>query len=216
MDRGWALVGDAAAFLDPLYSPGLDHCAFSAYATASLIEQDLAGVLGDGPLESAIADHNRQFERSYERAFHALYEDKYELLGDAELTAAAFYMDTAMYFLGVVHGVVEHPDGYRHPVLGQDTRGSRIGYRVLRFANRRLVKLARRRRQRGTYGRRNAGWRCMCSDFGRARRRLTGAHRKGLRLWLRAEIGDMWHRTLGRLLRRPRLGTGVSVGEEHA
>ena len=26
---GWALLGDAAAFLDPYYSPGLDHAAFS-------------------------------------------------------------------------------------------------------------------------------------------------------------------------------------------
>ena len=34
MGRGWALLGDAAAFLDPYYSPGLDHASFTAEATA--------------------------------------------------------------------------------------------------------------------------------------------------------------------------------------
>jgi hypothetical protein len=37
MGDGWALVGDAAAFLDPYYSPGLDHCAFSSAATAEIV-----------------------------------------------------------------------------------------------------------------------------------------------------------------------------------
>src|SRR5688572_22993929 len=43
MGRGWALLGDAAAFLDPYYSPGLDHAAFTAEATASIIKDDAMG-----------------------------------------------------------------------------------------------------------------------------------------------------------------------------
>ena len=36
---GWTLVGDASAFLDPLYSPGLDFCAFTAQGAVSLMEK---------------------------------------------------------------------------------------------------------------------------------------------------------------------------------
>ncbi len=36
---GWVLAGDAAGFLDPLYSPGLDFCAFTASAAAALIRR---------------------------------------------------------------------------------------------------------------------------------------------------------------------------------
>ena len=32
---GWVLAGDAASFIDPLYSPGLDFCAFTASAARS-------------------------------------------------------------------------------------------------------------------------------------------------------------------------------------
>jgi len=48
--RGWALGGDAAAFLDPLYSHGLDHATFSTYATAGPIGDDLAGHLSETDL----------------------------------------------------------------------------------------------------------------------------------------------------------------------
>lgn len=38
MDRGWALVADAAAFMDPYYSPGLDHASMSVWSTMTVIE----------------------------------------------------------------------------------------------------------------------------------------------------------------------------------
>ncbi|HEY6112221.1 MAG TPA: NAD(P)/FAD-dependent oxidoreductase, partial [Chthoniobacterales bacterium] len=34
---GWALVGDAAGFIDPLYSPGLDFCSYTSYFVAELL-----------------------------------------------------------------------------------------------------------------------------------------------------------------------------------
>ena len=34
-------MGDAASFIDPYYSPGLDHAAMSVYATARILEADL-------------------------------------------------------------------------------------------------------------------------------------------------------------------------------
>jgi flavin-dependent dehydrogenase len=71
MGEGWALLGDAAAFLDPYYSPGLDHAAFSAEATASIIRRDAAGE----DIGAAIAEHNETFVRSYHRFFRAAYKD---------------------------------------------------------------------------------------------------------------------------------------------
>src|SRR5678816_4613307 len=42
-DDGWAVVGDAAGFIDPLYSPGLDFCSYTSYYVADLIARSLAG-----------------------------------------------------------------------------------------------------------------------------------------------------------------------------
>lgn len=39
----WALVGEAGAFVDPLYSPGTDYIAFANNFTAELIRRDFAG-----------------------------------------------------------------------------------------------------------------------------------------------------------------------------
>ena len=191
-DRGWALVGDAAGFIDPFYSPGLDHCATSAFATASLIDADLKGDQSDDDLRRAIDVHNERFTRSYPLYFKALYEDKYELMGDAELSAVAFYLDTAMYYLGVLHGPQNDVSELAIPPFGRSILPVRLAYGLMRFTNRRLVRIARNRQRRGTYGRRNVGWTCMVDNFGRARRTLSPAHRKGLRLWARIEMGELW------------------------
>jgi flavin-dependent dehydrogenase len=46
-DDRWALVGEAGAFVDPLYSPGSDFIAYANSFTAELIRTDFAG--GDLP-----------------------------------------------------------------------------------------------------------------------------------------------------------------------
>lgn len=196
-DRGWALVGDAAGFIDPYYSPGLDHCATSTFATAHLIEADLKGGQSADELNSALAVHNERFTRSYPLYFKALYEDKYELMGDAELSAAAFYLDTAMYYLGVVHGPQNDVSEMAIPPFGRSILPAKLAYGLMRFTNRRLVGIARNRQRRGTYGRRNVGWTCMVDNFGRANRTLSPAHRKGLKLWARIEAGELWAKLTG-------------------
>ena len=40
---GWVLAGDAAGFIDPLYSPGLDFCAFTSQIAGSLVAKALSG-----------------------------------------------------------------------------------------------------------------------------------------------------------------------------
>ena len=73
MGNGWALLGDAAAFLDPYYSPGLDHAAFSVDATTSIIAADARGE----DVSARIREHNETFVRSYHRFFRAAFKDKY-------------------------------------------------------------------------------------------------------------------------------------------
>ena len=196
-DKGWALIGDAASFMDPYYSPGLDHACISAYATARLVASDLNGDFGanaDSPaLAQAVHEHNSRFLRSFERWIGALYLDKYELFGDAELTACAYWLDTAGYFIGVVGPAYANTQALANPVFGQPIAQARWAYEIMRFFNRRLSALARARRDSGRYGARNVGWRCYTKSFDTGIRVVPALFR-GLRLWMRLELQTMYDR----------------------
>lgn len=192
MGEGFALVGDAASFLDPYYSPGLDHVSMSVYATARLIEDDLGGQLAGEALDEAIDLHNGRFRRSIDRWFDALYRDKYEIFGDAELAGAAFYLDTALYYFGVVGPILRDVDTMRLPVFGLELPQATAAYRFLAFYRKRLTVLARKRSERGVYGRKNRGWRSLSGGFGDPKRRgIPGPFWRGLRLWLTAEAMEV-------------------------
>jgi flavin-dependent dehydrogenase len=198
-DRGWALVGDAAAFIDPWYSPGLDHASLSAYATARVIEDDLNGKLADdGALEAALTVHNDQFARSYHRWLNALYIDKYELMGDAELTGASFLLDTGLYYVGVVTPLDEDIEEMRYPLFGKDLWQTAAAFRFMQFYNRRLVKLARLRQAYGCYGRRNRGWRSLEKTATVGRTGSNGMIAAGIKLWLKAELHGLGLRLSGK------------------
>jgi len=195
-ERGWALVGDAAMFIDPYYSPGLDHAAISVYASVQLLADELGGKLDDAALSRRLAEHNDKFARSCERWFRALYQDKYELFGDAELVRCAFLVDTSLYYLGIVGPIYADSKLLGEPLFGQPIVQTRIAYGFMRFFNRRLTTLARRRRQAGLYGRRNVGWRPYSRPFGLGTGAL-GPLWRGLRQWLLLE----WECALQRLRR---------------
>lgn len=192
MGDGYALVGDAASFLDPFYSPGLDHVSMSVYATARLLTEELSGELEGASLESAIDTHNTRFRNSIDRWFDGLYRDKYEIFGDAELLAAAFYLDTALYYFGVVGPILRDTDALRLPTLGLDLPQAKAAHRFLSFYRGRLTTLARKRQARGVLGARNRGWRCLSGGFGNPTRRgLPRPFWKGLRIWLWAELKEL-------------------------
>lgn len=159
MDRGWALVADAAAFIDPYYSPGLDHASMSVWATTRVLAEDLRTGVDQATLDREIEAHNDRFLRSYPRWISSLYLGKYELMGDAELTACSFWVDTSLYYIGVVNQVYKDPDALRWPTFGLPIPGTRIAAATMRLFKQRLVTIARFRRAIGTYGRRNHGWR---------------------------------------------------------
>ena len=185
---GWQIVGDAAGFQDPLYSAGLDFCAFTVSSAVSRIAAESEGRPAD------YGDINARFLRSYHGWFQALYKDKYHYLGDAELMHAAFLMDIGWFYFGPVRELCTCPKGgfERFPF---DGRIDGAVSRFMAFANRRLSKIARKRRACGTYGRKNLDHRFIVKGFVPAPP-VLGQVWLGIKIWLRAEWGALF-------LRRP-------------
>ena len=181
----WATVGDAAGFIDPLYSPGLDFCSYTSYYVADLLARNLKGE----DVSAGIDYYNEQYPVTYRLWFETLYKDKYYYMGDAELMAAALLLDVGMYFIGLVIPVYKDPECEFLHLPFEGTPGRVVGA-MMSFYNRRLVTLAKRRLAKGCYGSRNAGWRELYDGFvpdGRVRKLI----RKGLGHWLRAELTNL-------------------------
>jgi len=149
---GFVLVGDAAGFIDPFYSPGMDWITYTTSAAAALVD----GCLRNEPADSLIARHNALFSTSYDRWFRAIYKDKYFYMGDHELQTLAFRLDLGLYYAGVVsqpfkHGAValEIPS-----FAGPHTT---LPFKFIAFYNRRLAAIAQSRIARGVWGESNAG-----------------------------------------------------------
>ena len=161
---GFVLVGDASAFLDPLYSPGMDWISFTVSSATRLILSQQRGE-AVAPL---VAKHNREFARSYHRWFTAIYRDKYEYLGEYDLLRLVFLLDLGFYYLGVASQPFKR--GKRalcEPVF--TTAHSRPFYLLMRWYNRRFAEMARSRRARARLGRRNAGRRFLFGGYTFAR-----------------------------------------------
>lgn len=180
---GWVCVGDAAGFMDPLYSQGLDYCAHTVYAAHRLILDGLDGK----SMEQPVAELNTLFVQSYDRWYQALYRGKYHYLGDAQLMHAAFLMDLASYFIGPVRLVYEDPER-EFALLPYAGRAGAIFAGFMSFYNRRLAILADRRWAAGEYGRQNEGNRFLIkSGFVPQLGSMFQLLRKGIGIWLRAE-----------------------------
>jgi flavin-dependent dehydrogenase len=201
MGKGWALMGDAAAFLDPYYSPGLDHAAFCSEATAAIIGAEAKGE----DVTSKIDEHNVTFVRSYHRFFNAVYRDKYVYMGEADLLAASMLLDTAQYYIFVVIPAYRFfKKFFWMPVLGP--KPAFLSYHLMSFYNRRFKAIATARRNAGLADRRNHGRRIKAYfDLGLAPFHMA---LRGLKLWYIAEMDAV------RLMLRPkRRGKGVEAGK---
>jgi flavin-dependent dehydrogenase len=157
---GFALVGDAGAFIDPFYSPGMDWVSFTATATSSLV---IAQQRGES-LEPLIERHNADFTRSYQRWFEAVYQDKYYYLGDYDLMRLAFLLDLGLYYLGVASQPFKRgASALNEPVFSLPR--SVPFYRLMRLYGRRFAAMARSRRQRGVWGQRNDSRRFLFGGY---------------------------------------------------
>jgi flavin-dependent dehydrogenase len=91
----WALVGEAAAFTDPLYSPGGDYIAIENDWVTDLVRRDLAGEEA-----GALAKRAALYEQALLHRLDStllLYDGLYGTLGSFELFASKWDLDTACY-----------------------------------------------------------------------------------------------------------------------
>ena len=184
---GFVLVGDASAFLDPLYSPGMDWISYTSVGAARLVGAWRRGE----EIGALIEEHNKSFATSYERMFEALYEGKYDYLGDYDLMRLAFRLDIALYYLFVVRPVfLGGREGLDHPPYA--VKEACPIFRLMRGYNRRFGAMARERRRRGAFGRHNAGRRDMFPGFNFRVSQLLQIIGGALVGWLWLEVTEGW------------------------
>jgi flavin-dependent dehydrogenase len=186
---GFVLVGDASAFIDPLYSPGMDWIAFTASAAVELIAKCKEGE-NPSPL---VEKHNRDFLISYQRMFGALYQDKYDYLGDFDLMRVSFRLDIVTYYLYVVRFLYKNgPQAILKPPFSPKEAGP--FFRFMCFYNRRLAAMGRSRRERGVFGQHNKDQRDLVSGFNFRLGQLFRTAFDGLWIWLKLELQEGWRK----------------------
>ncbi len=184
---GFALVGDAAGFIDPFYSPGLDWVAYTVSAAADLI---IAERKGEQDIPARIERHNRDFVRAYRRWFEAIYQDKYEYMGDFELFRVAFLLDLGLYYLFVAsQPFLRGAEVLIRPIYSLPV--STPFFWLMRFYNRRVAAMARVRRARGVLGKQNVGRRFLFPGFTFS---FTSANwvGKAFAKWMWLEVTEGW------------------------
>ena len=92
VDR-WGLVGEAAAFLDPFYSPGSDFIAIGNQMVGKLIEEDMAG----RSLTHLAPTLQSVFLTLFQNNL-LTYKDQYPLFGNPRIMAIKFVWDYAVYW----------------------------------------------------------------------------------------------------------------------
>jgi flavin-dependent dehydrogenase len=186
---GWACVGDAGGFLDPFYSPGLDQMAFSVHMRTEMIVRALSGA-APAAMAAEYDDHNRRYARFFRYFYESIYRDKYTVMGDYDTMTTAFLLDTALYYAVAVMPVYRHShERLSVPPFYED--GAWIGFYPIRFYNRRLAAIARRKKALGTYGNHNAGRRPNFVGYSvRSSVFVMLAH--GLVRWVKAELAHAW------------------------
>ncbi|HTD88825.1 MAG TPA: tryptophan 7-halogenase [Candidatus Binatia bacterium] len=183
---GFALLGDAAGFMDPLYSPGMDWISFTVSCAVELVSTHVS----QQETAPMIARLNQQFTRSYARWCNAIYHEKYYYLGEFDLMCTAFLLDLGLYYLGVVNQPFTRGRiSYLEPVFS--TAPSTPFYWLMRTYTRRLARIAEERHARGILGRTNAHRRFLFPGYtlskSSSRHVINGLLRWG---WL--EVTEGW------------------------
>lgn len=89
----WAVVGDAAAFVDPLYSPGTDLIALANSHTVEAIRADMQG----RDLAARVAELDRHFAAVVAWGFE-FFEQAAPVYGYAPAMATKYYWDDFIYW----------------------------------------------------------------------------------------------------------------------
>ncbi|HVJ47438.1 MAG TPA: NAD(P)/FAD-dependent oxidoreductase [Luteolibacter sp.] len=183
---GFVLVGDAAAFMDPFYSPGMDWISFTTSSAANLITQQREGWEMAGLIEK----HNRDFAICHKRWFNSVYKDKYHYMAEWDLMSLAFRLDLSLYYWGVVQPPFAEGETALYVPPFSPPSG-KIFAGLMSCYNRRFAAIAKRRRRLGLLGKTNKGNRCLLPGFTLERKdmfRLFGM----LREWAVLELKEGW------------------------
>ena len=92
----WGLTGEAAAFTDPFYSPGLDFIALENDFITDLIRRDCGGESSER-LHDLANLYSRYMSFRYEASMR-LYRGLYSTLGSYELLKVKWQLDGALYY----------------------------------------------------------------------------------------------------------------------
>lgn len=89
----WAVVGEAGAFLDPLYSPGTDSIGLSNSYAVEAIAADFTG----GDLETRVEEMHAQLDALVTHGFH-FFDGTGGVYGHARAMTAKYYWDNFIYW----------------------------------------------------------------------------------------------------------------------
>jgi len=146
----WALIGDAAAFTDPFYSPGSDFIATECDFVTDLIKREVAG--------EAIAETTQLFEDTMQYRFDttlAVYDQLYPTFGSYELFRSKAYFDTGTYYNLLFDPF--HKEEHLDPRQLRMTLRRRAGAMdMMSGVARSFAMAAVEMKKRGTYYRQNA------------------------------------------------------------
>jgi flavin-dependent dehydrogenase len=184
---GFVLTGDAWAFLDPFYSPGMDWIAFTSMASVRLIMTWRRGE----EIAPILETQNTDFSVGYKRMFEALYKDKYDYIGDYELMQIALRLDIALYYFFVVRPVFSMGAKGFEQLPYASCRAYPI-FALMRLYNIRLAAIARRRWAVGDFGVSNKGKRYYFPGFNLNVSQLLKIIFKALASWIMLELREGW------------------------
>jgi len=89
----WAIVGEAGAFVDPLYSPGTDFIAYANSFTGELVRVDVEGE----DLATRVGELNAQY-RALVAGSLEVFRDAAPVYGHARAMATKVYWDNFVYW----------------------------------------------------------------------------------------------------------------------
>ncbi len=89
----WAVTGESGAFLDPFYSPGSDFISLNNTWLSDLILRDIAGE--DIALRAQVYE---QAHLAWVDSFLPIYQEKYKLMGSAQIMVMKIFWDWAVYW----------------------------------------------------------------------------------------------------------------------
>lgn len=110
-EPGLALIGDAAAFVDPLFSPGMEFNSQQSLWLAPLILDHLKT---GHYCERSWMKYEKIFSQAFEDRI-LLYEKRYALMGDQELYGLMTQLDFAGYYTFVIHPSIVFPKLLKYP-----------------------------------------------------------------------------------------------------